>query len=170
MLAESEPVEPLEEPEPADATAPEPAGSADSEPAAPPPSEPPSAPTPSVLGEPSGLFCRDLRDRGYTYSEAVDYWYYHGQPERMDVGYDGVPCTTVYPASEVASVYGSPDPAVLSEPAGLFCRDLSDRGYSYADAVAYWEYHGRPGRMDVGYDGVPCTTVYPADEVNAYYP
>ncbi len=53
-------------------------------------------------------------------------------------------------------------------PAGLFCRDLAEEGYGYADAYAYWEAEGRPDRMDADRNGVPCETVYPAEEVAAF--
>lgn len=39
---------------------------------------------------------------GLNYNEALSYWYLEGRPTRMDVGGDGVPCTTVYTAAEVA--------------------------------------------------------------------
>jgi hypothetical protein len=60
-----------------------------------------------------GLFCRDLTTGprgesfdgmpGPSYTEAVYYWYPEGRPARMDVGGDGLPCTTVHPAAEVAA-------------------------------------------------------------------
>ncbi|WP_432485331.1 S1C family serine protease [Kineococcus esterisolvens] len=49
---------------------------------------------------------------------------------------------------------------VLSEPEGLRCADLMAHGYSFSDATRYWAYHGRPGRMDVDSNGIPCETVY----------
>jgi len=54
-----------------------------------------------------GLFCRDLFAAGYSYGEAVDYWYSEGQPARMDDDMNGIPCETVYPPSVVAD-YWSP--------------------------------------------------------------
>ena len=54
-------------------------------------------------------------------------------------------------------------------PTGLFCRDLYQWGYSYAEAVAYWEREGRTPRMDASGNGIPCQTVYPADEIDAYW-
>ncbi len=77
-----------------------------------------------------GLLCRDLTTDprgesfdgmpGLSYTEAVYYWYLEARPARMDVGGDGVPCTTVYPAAEVAATWSghSPpvDPVVASLP------------------------------------------------------
>jgi hypothetical protein len=56
---------------------------------------------PGVTGLPGGLFCRDLYARGYSYADAVDYWYLHGEPARMDIDSNGIPCETVYPPSDV---------------------------------------------------------------------
>jgi hypothetical protein len=52
---------------------------------------------------------------------------------------------------------------------GLFCRDLAPLGYSYADAVAYWAREGRPDRMDADRNGIPCETVYPAEDVLEFW-
>ena len=60
-----------------------------------------SAPLGDVLDQPAGLLCRDLESRGFSYSASVDYWRFHGQPNRMDADRNGIPCETVYPASEV---------------------------------------------------------------------
>lgn len=53
--------------------------------------------------------------------------------------------------------------------AGLFCRDLLARGYSYVAAVDYWRSHGEPNQMDADRNGIPCETVYPAADVSAYW-
>ncbi len=53
-------------------------------------------------------------------------------------------------------------------PSGLFCRDLAAQGLDYAAAHGYWEAEGRPDRMDADRNGVPCETVYPAEEVEAF--
>ncbi len=58
---------------------------------------------------------------------------------------------------------------VRALPAGLFCRDLYPRGYSYAAAVDYWRLHGQPGQMDIDLNGIPCETVYPVSDVAAYW-
>ena len=42
-------------------------------------------------------------------------------------------------------------------------------GYSYADAVGYWNVWGQPDRMDEDLNGYPCETVYPASDVIAYW-
>lgn len=116
---------------------------------------------------PTGLFCRDLHGRGYSYSQAVYYWQQEGRPDRMDASGTGRPCTTVYPNAEVASYWGQ-DP-VTNLSTGLYCRDLRAGGYSYAQAVEYWLIEGRPARMDAVGRGRPCTTVYPDVEVDAYW-
>jgi hypothetical protein len=121
---------------------------------------------------PAGLFCRDLDARGYSYSAAVDYWSAHGQPDQMDEDLNGIPCETVYPASSVVAYWGNelPDPqGIESLPGGLFCRDLNAQGFSYSEATDYWFLHGAPDRMDEDLNGIPCETVYPPSDVNAYW-
>ncbi len=58
---------------------------------------------------------------------------------------------------------------VLAQPAGLLCRDLEGRGFSYSAAVDYWRHHGQPNRMDADRNGIPCETVYPRGDVIAYW-
>ena len=53
--------------------------------------------------------------------------------------------------------------------AGLFCRDLQPKGYSYAEAVAYWTREGQPDRMDADLNGIPCETVYESVAVVAFW-
>lgn len=150
---------------------------------------PASAPTPPASSDthsraegpgpvdalPSGLFCRDLRGDGYSYVAAVDYWRLHGEPNQMDEDRNGVPCETVYPPSDVSAYWskrGAPDPAPRTReelPPGLSCRNLFDRGVSYADAVAYWGSAGYPARMDIDHDGQPCGSVYPASDLASYW-
>lgn len=55
----------------------------------------------SYLDLPAGLFCRDLYSSGYSYGDALSYWYYWGMPSRMDADQNGIPCETVYPRSTV---------------------------------------------------------------------
>jgi hypothetical protein len=62
-----------------------------------------------------------------------------------------------------------PPAEVYDLPSGLFCRDLSAMGYPYWDAVAYWEFEGRPSRMDEAGNGIPCETVYPRQAVVDYW-
>ncbi|MEZ5408994.1 MAG: hypothetical protein R2761_13265 [Acidimicrobiales bacterium] len=65
---------------------------------------------------------------------------------------------------------------------GLLCRDLlkppqdSDRDWdpeenhlSYGLAVWYWLADGRPDRMDADHNGIPCETVYPKNEIDAFW-
>lgn len=120
-----------------------------------------------VLSQPAGLFCRDLRAAGYSYSAAVDYWRHHGQPDRMDADLDGVPCETVYPAENIDRYWGDYGIVptyeyypVFDLPGGLLCRDLADAGYDTYDALSYYLLWGLPQNMDADGNGVPCETVY----------
>jgi hypothetical protein len=123
----------------------------------------------------AGLFCRDLNARGYSYVAAIDYWRMHGQPNQMDADRNGIPCETVYPASDVSAYWGNHSlprqfaPSGQGLPAGLFCRDLFARGVSYAGAVSYWWTWGSPDRMDIDLNGIPCETVYSVADVNAFW-
>lgn len=77
----------------------------------PPPSAPGMGTEPSnVLNEPDGLLCRDLEAKGYSYSEAVDYWEAAGRPNRMDIDGNRIPCETVYSAEDVAAYWGGQSP------------------------------------------------------------
>jgi len=61
-----------------------------------------------------GLFCRDLVDAGWDYEGAVAYWNVEGRPARMDADENGIPCETVYPASDVTAYWGDPLPTGLA--------------------------------------------------------
>jgi hypothetical protein len=169
---------------------PEPAGSAPVRDAAsapvPAPAPPVAAPTATVTvvprptaavarpgdvrGLPAGLFCRDLKARGYSYVAAADYWRIHGQPHQMDADRNGIPCETVYSRADVGQYWrGREVRTVASVPAGLLCRDLAAMGASYGDSVTYWWYSGMPTRMDADGNGIPCETVYPAVVVTAFW-
>lgn len=54
---------------------------------------------------PDGLLCRDLAELGASYGEAVTYWWYSGNPDRLDSDRDGVPCEQVYAAAEVEAFW-----------------------------------------------------------------
>lgn len=124
---------------------------------------------------PSGLLCRDLRSRGYNYAEAVAYWAGEGRPDRMDEDRNGYPCETVYDTADVVAYWGfdpqaggaGGDGSVYDLPSGLFCRDLLAMGYSYVDAVTYWNLEGQPSRMVAA--ELPCETTYPTADVVAYW-
>ncbi len=58
---------------------------------------------------------------------------------------------------------------VLDQPAGLFCRDLYAKGFSYVAAVDYWRESGQPNQMDEDRNGIPCQTVYSPSDVSAYW-
>jgi outer membrane protein assembly factor BamB len=124
---------------------------------------PASEVTDSVAPATTGLLCRDLDARGYSYLRAVAYWVSEGMPDRMDADRNGRPCETVYPVSEVdyfldSSQWGS----------GLFCRDLYSQDAPFSWAVLYWIAEGRPDRMDADRNGIPCETVYPGPEIDSF--
>jgi hypothetical protein len=53
----------------------------------------------------SGFTCREILDQGYSYGDALAYWTSEGYPSRMDADNNGIPCETVYPASEVKKYF-----------------------------------------------------------------
>lgn len=59
-----------------------------------------------IYDMPGGLFCKDLAARGYSYGDAVTYWFREGAPDRMDADLNGIPCETVYPAYVVEDYWG----------------------------------------------------------------
>ncbi|HEY3559986.1 MAG TPA: hypothetical protein VGL05_21100 [Kribbella sp.] len=71
------------------------------------------------------------------------------------------------PSAKKSAVPAARDVRAL--PAGLFCRDLDAKGYSYVAAVDYWRLHGQPNQMDADRNGIPCETVYPRSDVAAYW-
>jgi hypothetical protein len=54
-----------------------------------------------------------------------------------------------------------------SHHARVFCGDLSAAGYRFSEALAYWVAEGTPDRMDADRDGIPCETVYAAEEIQS---
>jgi hypothetical protein len=59
---------------------------------------------------------------------------------------------------------------VTSLRSGLYCRDLKRLGYTYGQALQYWEYWGEPDNMDADLNGIPCETIYTAAQVRRYFP
>ncbi|MDH3300703.1 MAG: DUF3160 domain-containing protein [Acidimicrobiia bacterium] len=110
-----------------------------------------------------GLLCRDVANAGYGIEAAVGYWLREGRPDRMDADGNGIPCETVF---AVAPFFA----AVSDLETGFLCRELlEDQGVDrYASAVAYWLLEGAPARMDADGNGVPCETVWPADDVAGF--
>lgn len=51
---------------------------------------------------------------------------------------------------------------------GLLCRDLAEQGYGFWAAVPYWLGEGAPDRMDADGNGIPCETVFAADEIEGF--
>lgn len=136
----------------------------------------------SLAGNPAAAkgnnaYCRDLKAAGWSYSAAVDYWYAHGSPDRMDADKNGIPCETVYSAASVKSIFpaysgvgsGADEGVWAGVPDGLLCKDLKARGFNYADSVSYWYDQGMPDRMDADKNGIPCETVYSESAVAAYW-
>jgi hypothetical protein len=99
-----------------------------------------------------------------TYREVVVEFIESGLPDELDVDGNGIPCEAEFPTSSDALV----DSMRWVEP-GLFCRDLAEWGYSYADAIAYWLLEGAPDRMDADRNGIPCETVYPIEDIDDYF-
>lgn len=83
------------------------------------------------------------------------------------------PATTTEPPPTSTTTTTPPEsvdePSIEALAWGLLCRNLAAAGWSYPDAVAYWEVEGRPARMDADENGIPCETVYPTSEVAAYW-
>ncbi len=112
----------------------------------------------------SGLLCADIADFGFWYGDAAAYWVREGRPARMDADGNGIPCETVYDGDQIDAYFN----VWFNEPTGLLCADLADAGYSYGDALAYWIAEGAPNRMDIDTNGIPCETVYSAEEADPW--
>lgn len=96
--------------------------------------------------------------------------------------FDQAPAAAPVPAANPPGASPSPSPSPTPTDAeradralafralapGLFCRDLAAQGFGYPQAVAYWLREGVPERMDADLNGVPCETVYPEVEVQAF--
>ncbi len=52
--------------------------------------------------------------------------------------------------------------------AGLLCRDVLNRGFGFWTAAAYWISEGSPARMDADGNGIPCETVFPRVDIDAF--
>jgi hypothetical protein len=52
---------------------------------------------------------------------------------------------------------------------GLSCDELAALGYSYVAAIRYWEREGVPDRLDADWDGIPCETAWPHDDVAVFW-
>ena len=87
-----------------------------------------------------------------------------GLPDELDVDGNGIPCEAEFPTSSGAFV----NSIRWLEP-GLFCRDLAGMDLSFADAVTYWLLEQAPDRMDADRNGIPCETIYPAEEIDDYF-
>lgn len=65
------------------------------------------------------------------------------------------PARTLIIVTEQPARYG-----IFNLPSGLLCRDLKAQGYTWANAIDYWNYWGQPDNMDIDLNGIPCETVY----------
>ena len=144
-------------------------------PAAPATAPPPPATVGDVRAQPPNLFCRDLNAKGFGYTAAVDYWRLNGQPSRLDADKDGIPCETVYAASDVIGYWGTLGRTVTIDESsaggfttGLLCRDLATSGASTYEALEYYVLQGYPARMDADGNGIPCESVY-GDAAEIWY-
>jgi hypothetical protein len=69
--------------------------------------------------------------------------------------------TTMAPATAPrATTTGPATTASIRLVVGRYCAEMHAAGWSFADARAYYEDHGRPAHMDADGDGIPCETVY----------
>jgi serine protease Do len=75
----------------------------------------------------------------------------------------------VAPPPEAAPPVAPPPAGGIELASGLLCRDLSDMGFGYYEAVGYWIREGHPTRMDADGNGIPCETVFPLAEVDGFY-
>jgi hypothetical protein len=113
------------------------------------------------VGVEAGMDCWSFGESSY--QDIVAYWVAYGMPGSLDIDGDGIPCNVNEQVYDPAFFAGLPTES------GLFCRDLVAEGYAFAEAVAYWLSEGSPDRMDADVNGIPCETVYPAAEVEAFF-
>lgn len=139
-------------------------------------SDPPERPTwqeplfsagiPYAVGLEPGLPCSDLEDlaqrRGY--EGVLAYWVVYGMSADLDSDGNGLPCDETTPPLYDSEVF-----AELPSQNDLFCRDLAADNLDFSASVAYWVREGAPERMDADLNGIPCETVYPLDEVEAFF-
>jgi hypothetical protein len=110
--------------------------------------------------------CEEIADFGYPdYSHAVAYWLRQGRPNSLDADRDGRPCEEAFDRDDVDRYWNEP---LVAFPQNMTCRTLADRGIGFEAAVAYWLEVGAPDRMDADGNGVPCETVYAADDVDVF--
>jgi hypothetical protein len=82
------------------------------DPDAPPPDpNPPAAPdteedATGIMAVEEGVSCEQLATEGYTYAEAVSYFWRYDRPWEWDLDADGPPCAEAYTDAEVAGLYG----------------------------------------------------------------
>ncbi len=87
------------------------------------------------------------------------------RPAQWDEEQTGRPCEQFFQPEAVNAFFGS----VSDLDTGLFCRDLEPLGYTFAEAVGYWLLDRAPERMDADRNGIPCETVYPKNEIDAFF-
>jgi ligand-binding sensor domain-containing protein len=101
-------------------------------------------------------------------------------PGTTPITITSVPSTLLPPPTAVPTTTSSTPPTTTTPPTpaakptghrldpGLYCRDIATLGGSYQEAAAYWITEGRPGRMDVDQNGIPCETVYSDAEIDGF--
>ena len=114
------------------------------------------------VGVGRGLGCAALVGE-YDLEQIVAYWVAYGRPSNLDGDGNGIPC------DEAGAVDTTGFFSDLPPETGLFCRDLEPAGFDFSAAVAYWVREGAPDRMDADRNGIPCETLYPAEEIAAFF-
>lgn len=114
------------------------------------------------VGVSRGLGCAALVAE-FDLEQIVAYWVAYGTPNNLDGDGNGIPC------DEAGAVDGSGLFVGLPPETGLFCRDLEPAGFDFSSAVAYWVREGAPDRMDADRNGIPCETLYSAEEIAAFF-
>ena len=87
-----------------------------------------------------GLFCRDLIDEEsyyFSYFGAVAYWFWEGQPDRMDEDKDGIPCESVYSLPDMASFWAETPREETTDIHFGYITDLSTTGPPYELSIDY---------------------------------
>ncbi len=69
----------------------------------------------TMRGQGAGLLCAEIIEKDsfkmdlihpeYAYFGALLYWFVEGRPDRMDADGNGIPCETIFPASDVQAVW-----------------------------------------------------------------
>lgn len=114
----------------------------------------------------NGILCETVYDR----AAVVAFW---GEPLPTTTSTTAAAMPTTLPPATTTTTTTTtttlPIDAIGDVPPGKFCRDTHAMGFGYPETVAYWMREGMPGRMDADSNGVPCETVFPADDVERVF-